>query len=134
MRFICFGYVDSSRFASMDAAEMEAMVQECFEYDDQLRAGVHFAGGEPLQEPNQGVTLRLHDDAVQVTDGPFAETKEQIGGILILEADNLQHAIELMTKHPGVRSGPFEIRPVDESIAAMIQQRNLTFQQLQKSE
>ena len=56
-----------------------------------------------------------------MTDGPYAETKEQIGGILILEANDLNHAIQLMSKHPGVRMGPFEIRPVAD-LSAMIRE------------
>ena len=57
------------------------------------------------------MTLRSRNGKVAVTDGPYAETKEQLGGILILEANDLNHAIQLMSKHPGVRMGPFEIRP-----------------------
>ena len=57
------------------------------------------------------MTLRFRNGKVMVTDGPYAETKEQLGGILILEANDLNHAIQLMSKHPGVRGGPFEIRP-----------------------
>ncbi|MGH7968091.1 MAG: YciI family protein, partial [Limisphaerales bacterium] len=56
-------------------------------------------------------TLRWKSGKVSITDGPYAETKEQIGGILILEARDLNHAIQLMSKHPGVKAGPFEIRP-----------------------
>jgi hypothetical protein len=62
---------------------------------------------------------RVRDGGVSITDGPYAETKEQIGGILILEASDLNHAIQLMSKHPGVRAGPFEIRPVAD-LTAMI--------------
>jgi hypothetical protein len=64
---------------------------------------------------------------VQKTDGPYAETKEQIGGILILEAESLEHAVELMARHPGVRVGPFEIRPADEKVNAMIFEKNRQF-------
>jgi hypothetical protein len=76
-----------------------------------LRKNGHFAGGEGLQPPTNAVTLRFRNGKVSVTDGPYAETKEQLGGILILEANDLNHAIQLMSKHPGVRMGPFEIRP-----------------------
>ncbi|MCC6507670.1 MAG: YciI family protein [Pirellulaceae bacterium] len=127
MKFICLGYADMSKFAAMDPAELQAAMDECFDYDDLLRKGGHFAGGEALQEPSKAVTLRFRDGRVQLTDGPFAETKEQLGGILILEADSLEHAIELMSKHPGVRTGPFEIRPADESINGLIQAREQRF-------
>ena len=76
-----------------------------------LRADGRFVGGEGLDAASKAVTLRFRNGKVAVTDGPYAETKEQIGGILILEANDLNHAIQLMSKHPGVRAGPFEIRP-----------------------
>ena len=87
------------------------MIDECFAYDDELRKNGHFAGGEALQGPQTGTTLTWKNGKVAVTDGPYAETKEQLGGILILEARDLNHAIQLMSKHPGVKAGPFEIRP-----------------------
>lgn len=124
MRFICLGYGDPTIFGSMSKEEMDAAMEECFLYDDELRRGGHFAGGEALQEPKSAVTLRYAANGVDVTDGPYAETKEFLGGILILEARDLNHAIALMSKHPGVRFGPFEIRPADESIHALIEQRN----------
>ena len=93
----------------------------CFAYDDVLRAGGHFAGGEALQSYRTAATLRHRNGKVSVTDGPYAETKEQLGGILILEATDLKHAIELMSKHPGVKVGPFEIRPA-EDLSALIRE------------
>lgn len=124
MRFICLGYGDPAIFGSLSKEEMEASMNECFAYDDELRRGGHFIGGEALQEPKAAVTLRYGANDVDVTDGPYAETKEYLGGILILEARDLNHAIALMSKHPGVRFGPFEIRPADETIKALIEQRN----------
>jgi len=111
MKYICLGYIEPGKFESMPERERNALVDACFAYDDLLRKNGHFAGGEGLQPPNSAVTLRDRGGKVSVTDGPYAETKEQIGGILILEADDLNHAIQLMSKHPGVRAGPFEIRP-----------------------
>lgn len=124
MRFICLGYADPSAFGAMTETEMAAAMEECFAYDDELRRGGHFVGGEALQEAKSGVTIRRGPKGVEVTDGPYAETKEYLGGILILEARDLDHAIALMSKHPGVRFGPFEIRPADEGINALIEQRN----------
>jgi hypothetical protein len=124
MRFICLGYADPSKFSAMSKEELEAGMEECFAYDDELRRGGHFVGGEALQEANTGVTLRYGARGVEVTDGPYAETKEYLGGILILEARDLNHAIALMSKHPGVRFGPFEIRPADESINALVAARD----------
>ena len=95
---------------------------------------VIFLGGEALQSDDTSVTLRYRDGRVDATDGPYAETKEQIGGILILEADDMDHAVELMSRHPGVRIGPFEIRPADEAVNAIIEERNHRFEQQQSKE
>jgi hypothetical protein len=119
MKFVCLGYIEPQAFESMTDTQRDAMMDECFTYDDQLRAEGHFAGGEGLQPPQTGATLRWRNGQVDVTDGPYAETKEQIGGILILEARDLRHAIELMAKHPGVKSGPFEIRPAADMTDAV---------------
>ena len=68
-------------------------------------------GDHALQGPQTATTLRWKNGKASITDGPYAETKEQIGGILVLEARDLNHAIQLMSKHPGVKAGPLEIRP-----------------------
>ena len=119
MKYICLGYIEPGKFENMPESERNAMVDECFTYDDVLRKNGHFAGGEGLQPPNNAVTLRFRNGKVSVTDGPYAETKEQIGGMLILDANDLNHAIQLMSKHPGVRAGPFEIRPAAD-LTAMV--------------
>jgi len=111
MKYICLGYIEPKKWETMSERERNAMVDECFTYDDVLRKNGHFAGGEALQGPQNATTLRFQNGKVSVTDGPYAETKEQLGGILILEAKDLNHAIQLMSKHPGVKAGPFEIRP-----------------------
>jgi len=111
MKYVCLGYIEPDKFENMPESERNAFVDACFAFDDVLRKNGHFAGGEGLQPPGNAVTLRFQGGKVMVTDGPYAETKEQLGGILILEARDLNHAIQLMSKHPGVRAGPFEIRP-----------------------
>jgi hypothetical protein len=125
MRFICLGYAEEKMWDTLPESTLKAMMDECFEYDDVLRRGGHFAGGEALQNSNKAVTLRWQNGKVMATDGPYAETKEQLGGILILEADNMEHAVELMSQHPGVRlGGPFEIRPADEMINELVAARS----------
>jgi len=112
MRYVCLGYVETNKMETMRESERNAIIDECMAYDDVLRKNGHFAGGEPLQSPQTAKTLRWKKGKLRVIDGPFAETKEAIGGILLLEAQDMDHAIELMSKHPGVKIGPFEIRPV----------------------
>jgi hypothetical protein len=115
MKFICLGYSEEKKWDALSQSERDALIEECFAYDDVLRKSGHFVGGEALQSVRTAKTLQWKDGKVLVTDGPFAETKEQLGGLFVLEARDMNHAIELMSKHPGVRlGGPFEIRPVEE--------------------
>lgn len=120
MKFICLGYLDETRWNAMSDGDRTTLIEACFAYDDELRQSGHFIGGEALQSIRNAVTLRYQNRKVTMTDGPYAETKEQLGGILFLEARDLNHAIQLMSHHPGVRSGAFEIRPVDEEINSRI--------------
>jgi hypothetical protein len=114
MKYVCLGYMDPNKWGAMLESERTAFIDECFAYDDVLRMNGHFVGGEALRGPQNAATLRFQNGRVSVTDGPYAETKEQLGGILILEAMDLNHAIQLMSKHPGVRGGSFEIRPTED--------------------
>jgi hypothetical protein len=129
MKYICLGYMEANKFETMSESERNAFLDACFDYDDGLRKNGHFAGGEALQPARNATTLRWKNGKVSITDGPYAETKEQLGGILILEATDLNHAIQLMSKHPGVKGGPFEIRPVadlTEMIRQSEQRRSVT--------
>ncbi|HET7634682.1 MAG TPA: YciI family protein [Burkholderiales bacterium] len=120
MRYVCLGYIGEQRWDAMSESERNAFMDECFAYDDVLRAGGHFVGGEALQGPRNAATVRYRGGKVSVTDGPFAETKEYLGGIMFLEARDLDHAIELMSKHPSIRMGGcFEVRPAAD-LAEMI--------------
>src|SRR3984893_16476040 len=115
MKYICLGYIEPNKFENLSENDRNAMVDECFTYDDVLRKNGHFAGGEALQGAQTATTLRWKNGKVAVTDGPYVETKEQLGGILLLEARDLNHAIQLISQHPAVRYGtPFEIRPAGD--------------------
>lgn len=120
MKFICLGYLDETEWDGMSEAEQMTQMEACFAYDDELRRGGNFIGGEALQSIHNAATLRYQNGKVIVTDGPYAETKEQLGGILMLEARDLNHAIQLMSQHPGVRTGAFEIRPADQEINSQV--------------
>ncbi len=115
MKYICLGYYDKSKFEAMTEDERNAMFDTCFEYDDHLRANGHFAGGEAIQPSETALTIYWKDGKVATTDGPFVETKEQLGGILFLEARDMNHAIQLMAQHPSLKYGSiFDIRPVGD--------------------
>ena len=116
MKYMCLGYYDKSKFDGMTEDERNAIFDTWSEYDDHLRANGHSAGGEALQPPETALTLYWKNGKVATTDGPYAETKEQLGGIQILEARDLNHAIQLVSQLPGFKYGlgPIEIRPIED--------------------
>ena len=115
MKYICLGYYDKGKFDAMTQSERNAMFDACFEYDEHLRANGHWAKGEALQGPETALTLSWKNGKVAITDGPFAETKEQIGGLGILEARDMNHAVQLVAQHPSLKFGStWEIRPVGD--------------------
>jgi len=111
MKYICLSYLGPINWETMSESERKASMEEFFAYDDLLRKNGNIVGGEGLQSAQTATTLRFQSGRVSVTDGPYAETKEQLAGFFILEARDLNHAIQLMSKHPAVRGGPIEIRP-----------------------
>ena len=126
MKYVCLGFFDEAAFAQIPQADAQRMMEECFAYDDVLRRGGHFLGGEALDSARNAVTLRKKDGEVQVTDGPYVETRETLGGILLLEARDLNHAIALMSKHPAARiwRTTFEIRPANEAMNRLLSERS----------
>jgi hypothetical protein len=119
MKFICLGYLDEKKWERMSESERNAFFDVYFAYDEVLRANGHYAGGQGLQNSRTAATVRIKNGKVSVTDGPFIETKEQLGGILTLEARDMARAIELISKHPGVRAAGFEIRPAADMAAVL---------------
>lgn len=119
MKYICLGYIDENAWENMSQVDKNTFIDDCMTYDEELRKGGHYTGGEGLQKSRNASTLRWQNNKVSVTDGPFAETKEQLGGILILEATDLNHAIRLMSKHPSLwlGGGIWEIRPAADMTA-----------------
>ena len=123
MKYICLGYLEPGKFENMSESERNTVLDECFSYNDELRENGHLLAEEPLQPANTAVTVGWKDGKVAVTDGPYAETKEQLGGIQVLEARDLNHAIQLISQSPGVKlqCGRIEIRPA-EDISELIMQ------------
>ena len=112
MKFMCLGYYDEKAWEALSESDRNTFMDDCLAYDDVLRAGGHMIGGEGLDSAQNAKTVRQRNGRPLVTDGPFSEAKEVLGGILVLEARDMDHAVELMSKHPGTKAGPFEIRGV----------------------
>jgi hypothetical protein len=114
MKYICLGYLAPGKFEGMSENERNTVLDQCFAQNDHLRANGHLVAEVPLQPAETAVTLYWKDGKVATTDGPYAETKEQLGGIQILEARDLNHAIQLVSELPGFKYGlgPIEIRPI----------------------
>jgi hypothetical protein len=113
MKYICLGYLEPGAFENMSESERNTVLDECFSYNDELLANGHLLAEEPLQPAGTAVTVSWKNGKVAVTDGPYAETRSQLGGIQVLEARDLNHAIQLTSQYPGVRlkCGTIEIRP-----------------------
>jgi hypothetical protein len=116
MRFALLGYSSEQFWNTMSKSEQDAMLDDCLTYDSKLsKEGLMIGDGVPLKPARTATTLRWQTGAVVVTDGPFAETKELLGGVGVLEARDMAHAVELLSKHPGLQYGAtFEIRPINE--------------------
>jgi hypothetical protein len=112
MKYVCLGFYDKRKHEAMAEGEQQAMFDECFEYNDHLRANGHVVAEAALQAPETALTLYWRNGRVATTDGPYAETKEQLGGIGILEARDMNHAGQLVALHPCLKYGStWEIRP-----------------------
>src|SRR5262245_49153873 len=116
MKFAFLGYSLEQIWNDKSKSDQDVMLEDCFTYDKKLLKDGHMLDdGAALQPSRRAKTLRWQNGTVVVCDGPFAETKEQLGGVGLLEARDMIHAVELMSKHPGLRYGAtFEIRPIDE--------------------
>lgn len=114
MKYLCLVYYEEKTIDAMSQKEWVALNQECISCGEGLRASGHFLAGNALQPINTATTLRMRDGKAQVTDGPFAETKEQLAGFYMLDAKDLDEAIKLASKIPPARLGSIEIRPVRE--------------------
>jgi hypothetical protein len=128
VKYVCLGYIKPGTFEDMTDDERHAVLDECFEHNDHLRANGHLVAELALQPPETALTLYWKDGKVATTDGPYAETKEQLGGIQVLEARDLNHAVQLVSQQPGFQYGlgPIEIRPaadLNEMLTASEQRR-----------
>jgi hypothetical protein len=112
VQYLLLIYTDENAWQNMPDDERGKIVEEYFEFTSELRERGAYIGGNPLQPTTAATTVRVRDRESLVTDGPFAETKEQLGGYYLVEADSLDEALEYAAKIPGARYGSIEVRPV----------------------
>src|SRR5258707_4986622 len=105
MKYICLGYIEEKKWETMSESERNAMLDECFAYDDMLRKNGHFAGGGALQTPRYATTLRWQNGKRSITHGPYAGTKGQLGGITVFETTELNPPNPLNLKNPALKPG-----------------------------
>jgi hypothetical protein len=114
MRYLCLIYDDEKRLGARSPQEAEAFTQEYRTFTEGIQKSGHYLGGEALQPVHTATTVRVRGSRVSTTDGPFAETKEQLGGFYLIEARDLDDAIQVASRIPSARIGSVEVRPIRE--------------------
>jgi hypothetical protein len=114
MKYLLMCCTEEKKFDAMSQSECDALMAETVAYCEALRKSGYLIGAEPLEPVRMSMTVRVRKDRVSVTDGPFAETKEQIGGFFLINARDLNEAIQVASRFPSARLGSLEVRPVKE--------------------
>jgi len=114
MKYLCLIYSERSRLDALPKKEFDAILGEYFAYTDEIKRRGQYLAGEALQPVRSAKTVRIRNGKVSTTDGPFAETKEQLGGFYLINAKDLNEAIQVAAKVPGARWGSIEVRPIME--------------------
>ena len=112
MKYLCLIYEDETRWTNITPEEGAPYLAECMAAGKSIRAGGHFLAGEALNQTTTAVTLRIRNGKLSTTDGPFAETKEQLGGFYLIEARDMDDAVQVAARIPAARTGCIEVRPV----------------------
>ena len=112
MKYLCLIYHSEANRASYSKEQGDTMRSEYLAFTDDIRKSGHLLGAEALQPTQVATTVRVRNGKVSTTDGPFAETKEQLGGFYLVEATDLNDAIQVAARIPGARVGSIEVRPI----------------------
>ena len=116
MKFLCLAYEEEKLLNAMTEAEWHALRNETLDYVDALRVSGRLLDARPLQSATRASTVRRRGGQVSVTDGPFAETKEQLGGYFLVEASDRAEALKIAAGWPSARFGVIEVRPIEEEL------------------
>jgi hypothetical protein len=116
MKYLCIVYHNEKVLDGMSETENQMLVDDSLDYEDVLRRRGHFVTASALQHVHTAASVRVRNGKISVTDGPFAETHEQIGGFILIEAKDLNEAIQVAAGIPPARLGGVEIRPIKELI------------------
>ena len=114
MKYLCLIYDEEKKLGGMSKTESDAFMGEYFAFTEGIRKSGHYVAGEALQPVQTATSVRVRSGKVSTTDGPFAETKEQLGGFYMIEARDLNDAIQIASKIPPARFGSIEVRPTRE--------------------
>lgn len=114
MKYLCLIYFEEETLEALPESRLGAIAGECLEYEEELQRSGHFITAEALESVQTATTVRVRDGRVSVTDGPFAETKEQLGGFFLIDARDLNEAIRIASKLPQAPFGSIEVRPTRE--------------------
>ena len=114
MKYLCLIYDDEKLFATTPKPEIDKMMGEYRAFGESIKKSGHHIAGYQLQPIDTATTLRSRNGKVSTTDGPFAETKEQLGGFYLIEAKDLNDAVQVASRIPSVRFGSIEVRPIVE--------------------
>jgi hypothetical protein len=114
MKYLCMVIVEEKKLKALSKLDAQALDDESLAFDDTLRKSGHFLAAQALASVTAAATVRLRDGKAFVTDGPFVETKEQVGGFILVEAKDMDEAIQIAAKIPAIRLGAIEVRPVKE--------------------
>lgn len=112
MRYMCAVYVEPKSMESLSPAEGATLDRDSIAYDEELRRSGHYIVSDALQHTTTAKTLRVRRGKLSIMDGPFAETKEQLGGFILIEARDMDEAVELASKIPMAKHGSIEVRPI----------------------
>jgi hypothetical protein len=111
MQYLCLVHVDGAMMAALTPAEDKQLTRRSLAYDDELRASGHFIAANALQGPETATIVRVRDGKVSMTDGPYVETKEHLGGFILIEARDHAEAVAIAQKIPMAGYGSIEVRP-----------------------